>query len=583
MNKITRHIPLLVLLSVVMVFSAGAKKNDSGDTEAQQRKAHYVFLEAMRKKAIGEFDSYHELLRYAYALDTTNTAIAYHLGYNTLIADNNTEQSVGWSIAQMKKHFDNVPEDYSESYLYGNVCGKLGMNDEALRVWVKLSEIFPEKQDVKYLLADAYAANKNYTKAIALYDSIEENEGMSIPITMRKINYRLAMRDSVGAIDEANALLKSAPANVDFNLLMGNVFMQFAQNDSAIVYFNKAHEIEPDNGYVYLYKADYYKLKGDSVNYDLQIYNALINKNLEVEQKTEILTDYVRAEFSSGVQQSERIDNLFGTLIEQHPHEVVIHDLYSQYLVAIKNYNAAAEQLGYVLDLEPTNAESWKKLMLVNLMGENYEDAFKAADKALEYNPENIELYQYIAPAYFQIKEYDKAIETYKLALEKADTANYELMSNLVSGMGDVYYSQGDTLSALAQYEKALEYNPGNIMAMNNYAYFLAESETDLDKAERLSATTVKYEPENPTYLDTYAWVYFKKGEYSLALTYMKSAMAYSEKEEPSAELYEHYGDILFMNGYHVEALPNWEKALELKPDSEILQRKVKHKTFFFK
>ena len=295
-----------------------------------------------------------------------------------------------------------------------------------------------------------------------------------------------------------------------------------------------------------------------------------------------MLTDYVRQALRDTIKASERAENLFEVLIEQHPHESAIHELYSQYLVTVKDYGAAAEQLGYVLDMEPADAENWKKLMFINLMAESYEEAFKAADKALEYNPENIELYQYIAPAYYQLEEYDKAIETYNIALEKVDTTNSELMSSLLSGLGDVYFMKKDTTRAFEQYEKALEYNPGNILAMNNYAYFLAESGKDLDKAERLSAMAVKYEPENPTYLDTYAWIYFKKGEYNLALTYMKAAMTYSEGEQ-SAELYEHYGDILFMNGHHEEALPNWEKALELNPDSEILQRKVKHKTFFFK
>lgn len=582
-NSIKFYITLI--LAVICTLSLHAAKDSNSNSDNAKRKSHYVFMEAMRQKALGEFASYHELLRHAYSIDTTNTAIAYHLGYNSLIliADNATQESVNAALEMMKKHFDSTPKDYNESFLYGNACSRLRKNDEALRVWKKLTHIFPTKVEVKYMLADAYAANKDYNAAITLYDSIETNEGVSIPLTVKKVNYRLATNDSIGAINEVKSLLASAPSNVEYNLLTGNIYLQFAERDSAIFYFNKAHEIEPDNGYVYLYKADYYKLQGDSINYDKQIYNALINKNLEVEQKTEILTDYVRGEFSAGIQQSERIDKLFDTLIEQHPHEIAIHDLYSQYLVAIKDYTSAAEQLGYVLDLEPTNADNWKKIMFINLMDKNYDEAFKAADKALEYNPENIDLYQYIAPAYFQIKQYDKAIEIYKIALEKADTANYELMSNLVSGIGDVYYTQGDTLQAFAQYEKALEYNPGNIMAMNNYAYFLAESGKDLDKAERLSSTTVKYEPENPTYLDTYAWIYFKKGEYSLALTYMKSAIIHSEKEEPSAELYEHYGDILFMNGYHEEALPNWEKALELKPESEILQRKVKHKTFFFK
>ncbi len=580
-----RSVYTAVLFGIILTLSlcGSAKGKDMSVDEENKRKSQYVFMEALRQKAVGDFDSYHELLRHAYSLDTTNTAIAYHIGYNSLVLNNLTESIAETAAGMMKKHFDRVPEDLSESFFYGTMCGKLRKHDEALRVWKKLVELYPAKLQVKYRLADAYAATGNFNEAITLYDSIEAQEGMSVPITVRKINYRLATNDTVNSINEARKLLASAPGNVDYSLLLGNVYLQLAEQDSAISYFEKAHKIEPENGYVYLYKADYYKMKGDSVNYDMQIYNALISDNLDISQKADVLTDYVRAEFATGVQQSDRIDNLFGTLIEQHPHETAVHDLYSQYLVSIKDYKGAAEQLGYVLDIEPTDSENWKKLMLVNLLGENYDDAFKAGEKALEYNTDNIDLYQYIAPAYFQIKKYDKAIETYKMALAKADTADYELRSNLESGLGDVYYAQGDTVKVLQHYERALFYNPGNIMAMNNYAYYLAELGTNLDKAEKLSATTVKYEPENPTYLDTYAWIFFKKGEYGLALTYMKSAMALSEKEEPSAELYEHYGDILFMNGQHEEAIPNWEKALELKPDSEILQRKVKHKTFFFK
>lgn len=561
--------------------TAGAKKNDS-NAEELQRKSHYVFLEAMRKKAIGEFDSYYELLRYAYNLDTANTAIGYYLGYMSLVSEDNTAEKLETNLSLMRKHFDSVPEDQYESAMYGNVCNKLRRNDEALRVWSRLVGLFPSNVNFKYKLADTYAAKGNFKQAIAIYDSIEVNEGMSIPITLRKVNYHMAYNDTAGSIDEGLRLVKSAPANVDYNLFMGNMYLQFAEHDSAMLYFDKALEIDPNNGYAYLYKADYYKLTGDSVNYDKQIYNALINKNIEIDQKISVLTDYVRESLRDTIMASERAENLFSVLIDQHPHESAIHDLYSQYLVTVKDYGGAAEQLGYVLDLEPANAENWKKLMLINLMDENYEEAFKAADKALEYNPDNIELYQYIAPAYYQIEEYDKAIATYAVAMEKADTTDSELMSSLASGLGDVYFMKKDTLKAFEQYEKALEYNPGNIMAMNNYAYFLAESGQDLDKAERLSGMSVKYEPGNPTYLDTYAWIYFKKGEYSLALTYMKAAIANSDGEQ-SAELYEHYGDILFMNGFHEEALPNWEKALELNPDSEILQRKVKHKTFFFK
>ena len=583
MNILLRYITFILIFALAPILYA--KDNDANDIEAQKRKAHYTFMEAMRKKAIGEYDAYHELMIHAYALDTTNTAIAHHLGYSTLVAGVCDEAGLQQAIKLLESHFNSTPEDYYESYLLGNVCNKLRLTDKAFTVWNKLHELYPNKEDVMVNLADTYAHKKEFNKAIELYDTIESRNGVSIHTTLRKVNYRLASGDTLGTINEARQLLATAPQNVDYNLFIGNIFLQLGQRDSAMSYFDEAHKIDPDNGYAYLYKADYYRAQGDSINYDKQTYNALINQNLVVEQKVEILVEYVRDAFNEGIQQSERTENLFAALIEQHPHESAIHDLYSQYLATIKDYKGAAEQLGYVLDMNPSDAENWKKLVLLHLVDENYEGVFEAADKAMEYNSDNSNLYKYLASAYHQIKEYDKAIDTYNIAFAKADSTDFVELSEIIASMGDVYYSKGDTLACFAQYEKAIDYNPGNLMAMNNYAYFLAVNERDLDKAEKMSSTTVKYEPENPTFLDTYAWIFFKKGEYNLALTYMKAAIEHSEKqgEDPSAELYEHYGDALFMNGQHEQAVTYWEKALKLSPDSDLLQRKVKHKTFFFK
>ena len=52
---------------------------------------------------------------------------------------------------------------------------------------------------------------------------------------------------------------------------------------------------------------------------------------------------------------------------------------------------------------------------------------------------------------------------------------------------------------------------------------------------------------------------------------------------EKDADVFKHAGDIYFMNGNPDDALLYWKKALDLEPDDELLQRKVKNKTFFFK
>ena len=233
----------------------------------------------------------------------------------------------------------------------------------------------------------------------------------------------------------------------------------------------------------------------------------------------------------------------------------------------------------YVTDIDPSNAENWNLLIMFDLIAEDYPKALKAAQKALEYNPDSIELYQNVAPAYFQMKEYDKALDTYRKALQIADSTDYMLRSSLMCGMADAYSELNDTSRAYGCYEEALQLFPDNDLALNNFAYFLAVRNMELDRAEQLSAKAVMISPESPTVLDTYAWLFFRKKEYSLALAYIEKAI--KNCKEDNAEILEHYGDILFMNGQFEKAVENWEKALALDPESDILKRKVEYKTYF--
>lgn len=181
---------------------------------------------------------------------------------------------------------------------------------------------------------------------------------------------------------------------------------------------------------------------------------------------------------------------------------------------------------------------------------------------------------------YNLMKEYDKALSNLNKSMELTDSVDYEAVSQIMSSMGDVYYAKGDRDSAFVYYDKAISIDPDNLLALNNCAYYLAVEGRDLDKAEEMSARTIKERPDDATSLDTYAWVMFRKKNYTEAMAYIDKAIANSE--DPSEELYHHAGDIYFMNGEPQKALEFWEKALALDPDNELLQRKVKHKTYFY-
>ena len=565
----------ILLLLTVLPFADKLMASDrKAISEDDRVKAEYIFLEAEKQRNMGRDDAFHHLLQYAHSLDPENSAIAYYLGYSRLMKSNLSvsDSLFSSSLRMMRKHVDAHPEDKYEAMLYANGNMIANQVQEGLRVLKIQAERNPHNVEVQLSIADAYARLEDYRNAIAAYDSVQQWQGQSVQLSARKVRAYQALNDTVGAIGEMRSLLATAPRNVDYNLAMGNMMLMFGERDSALTYYDKAQQYEPENGATYLAKAQFYNAIGDSVNYDQQTYQALVSKDLDVASKVEVLADYAR-HLLVAKDSSARTENLFKVLIEQHPNEPQIRMLFSDYLAAKDDTKGAAEQMDYAVNLDPTDAQAWNRLLVLNIISENYEAAIAAGDRAIELNPNDIELYGYIAPAYYNIKQYDKAIEVYKKALAAVDSTDTEHRSMFLGGMGDAKFSMGDTIGAFALYDQAIEIDPNNVSILNNYAYFLTLCNRDLDKAERMSAKTVQAEPQNATFLDTYAWVFYKRKEYTMAQLYIE--MAIKNERRPSSDIYDHYGDILLAVGNKQEALKQWKKALELDAGNKELLEKV--------
>ncbi len=577
----TAAIALLLMLVLAVQAVAGNGSGTKVTSEQDKRKAEYIFLQAQAYKVRDSLASYYDLIKHAYHIDSTNTAIAYYHGYLQLLNDNSSQADKERGLSLMQRHVEAHPEDYYEATFFADACMNMGKQDVALATMERLAQLNPTKTEVLIRLASAYVSNEKFTEALQTYEKIEEFEGKSIEITARKVMLCSQLGDTIGAIDQMRRLYNEAPSSVDYNLVMSELFGAYNMKDSALYYLDRAQMLEPDNGNVYFAKAQYYDEIGDTVNYDKEIYNALVSPDLDVDTKLDVLTQYTSMQLMRN-DSTQRVNNLFKVLIGQHPHEPKVHELYSMYLSSMKDYRAAAEEIEYELDLDPTDTQAWQRLMVVNMWDENYPGAIKAAQKAIEYNPDNIDLYRYIAPAYFQMKEYDQAIATYDKALSLVNKdEDGELYSDILGGKGDIMVELGDTTAGFQLYDEALAIFPGNTSIMNNYAYFLALNNMDLDRAESMAAKAVYANPDNATFIDTYAWVYFKKKNYDMALLYIRSAI--SNSDAPSSDILEHYGDILFMTGDEEGALKQWEKALELDSENELLRKKVENKTYYEK
>lgn len=585
--------------------SVAAASSTEDTTGGQRQKARYYYFEGARKQAEGNMPQAYEYYKKAFMTDSSYVEAASAYGMNRLMVKTDTMQSgteLMNSLRLMRSYIDRYPADEYESRSYAFVASRLDTLPEAIRVYERLDSLRPGNGVNLLQLSDAYMASQQPDKALAALDRFEQSEGKSPQLSLKKMSFMLAKGDTLAAVAEADSLIASNPREPSFRILKGNLYEVIGNNDSTLAAFKEAERISPDNGSAKLALANYYKSAGDSVAYDTKLYETLLSEDFELGDKLSLLSEYLQTLLDDS-SDTARGDHLFSVLSEQYPHEPAVLDLAARYSGAKGDFKDAEEQIEYAIDLDPANIEYWGSLMRFQLADDRGADAVATYRRALKHVDPTEPLKLLYASAATLAKDYGEAEKAYGelihslhpgLPLTDSITDrkirsvfSYEglsRMNSLYTMLGDMYYSSGDLEKTFKAYDNALYFMPTSPMTLNNYAYFLAENGGDIDRAEKMSREAIDQEPDNETYLDTYAWVLFKKKNYKEALEYQNKALeaAKAAGTAENAEFYSHLGDILFMNGQPKEALENWKKALELNPDDKLLKKKTTHKTFFF-
>lgn len=156
----------------------------------------------------------------------------------------------------------------------------------------------------------------------------------------------------------------------------------------------------------------------------------------------------------------------------------------------------------------------------------------------------NLELAYYIGLCYARLERYDDAL-VYLEQVVTADTdlarvyqcrlvlsviytltgrsrlADFELHKLIDAGyespqvfctLGYIAFEHGNHDEAADWYEKAIGLDGSNPTALNGLAFVLADEGRDLTRALTMCKKAHDSAPENPAYLDSLGWVYYKLG-----------------------------------------------------------------------
>ena len=440
--------------------------------------------------------------------------------------------------------------------LLANVLQKKSMIEEACNVYADIIGKYPDKEEFYLMEASLYASVEKWQKAIEVYDRYEKQYGVTEPASIEKIKLYSKLDDVKGASNELLKLINEYPERNEYLSLLAELYFNYNQDKKGLQILNKLLKEDPQNGYVHLYLADYYRDKKQSAEVAKHMKSALLSDQLENSFKVQYILKLILGRDSTKVTEPE-LDSYMDILMSKYSEDLSIRALHSDFLRKDGKLQEARQELEYILEREKNNYMIWEELLLTCNQLEDTNCMYVQSVEAIKYFPEQPLPYALAGVSLMMRKDFASAVDFLKKGILLTDD-RIQLKSQFYSYLGDCYYSLDSTEQAFRMFDKVLEINPQDVLVLNNYAYYLSLLDQDLGKAEDMSSKAVMLEPDNGTYLDTHAWVLFKRKVYSEALYYMKQAM--EKTTEPSGVLYEHYGDILYMNGKKKEALEMWKK-----------------------
>lgn len=555
----------------------GAKVQPAGMTveltPEQQRKYDYFFLEAARLKIQKDYAAAFDLLQHCLAINPNASSALYELAQYYIYL-----KQVPQGQAALEKAVENDPDNYWYSQGLANLYQQQNETEKAKRLLEGMTTRFSGKLDPLYALLEIYNQEEEYDKVIGTLNRLEEKMGKNEQISMEKFRIYLQMKDNKNAFNEIESLVAEYPMDTRYQVVLGDVYLQNGKKEEAYNLYRKVLDAEPDNAMAMYSLASYYDATGQKELYQQQLDTLLLNKKVASDTKLNVMRQFI-VQNEQESKDSTLVINLFNRILEQEPDDAQLPMLYAQYLLSKGMNKESLPVLRQVLEIEPTNTAARMMLLGEAIRKEDYADVTSLCESGIEANPDMLEFYFYLAIAYNQAERTDDVITVCQKALTHVtDNSKKEVVSDFYSILGDAYHTRNLNKEAYAAYDSALVYNSSNIGALNNYAYYLSVERRDLDKAEEMSYRTVKAEPNNSTYLDTYAWILFEKGNYAEARLYIDDAM--KNDGAKSDVIVEHCGDIYYMTGDVDGALKYWKQALEMGSKSKTIRQKIQKKKF---
>jgi tetratricopeptide (TPR) repeat protein len=549
-----------------VVFGQGITVADTASSKEVKYK--YYFAEGLRSKMLGNSDEAIAYFQQCIELLPVSAAAFYEMG---LLYNEKKDYSAGTGFARNAWKRDPANKWYG-LLLIENLMMQ-GNHIECVPIYRDLQKIEPGTEDFYTGEIEMLILAKEVKEALKRIDklpAIGELQRWGL-IKSKDIYFSTNQFDK--GIKGMVSWVKEYPEDYEIRGILAESYASKGMKKEAADQYKVLKEQNPDNPAVSFSLGQFYYQNGEKDKALEEFLQGFRSPDVNPAIKIEIVKSFVSDQKEEN-KLSEQVVKLIEVLYLVDKGNPIVDELYANYLYSEERLTEAEPVYRELIKSNPGSFNVWQNLLFILNQKQNFKEILFVSDSAIVYFPGQGLFYLFKGTAAIELKDYKLAI----LALNKGLSLpgqNTEIIKQFYLSLSEALYRNGDLEDAFKNFDQILALEPDNLVVLNNYSYYLSLENRELDKAKEMSGKCVKAEPQNATYLDTFAWVLYCRGEFEKALEPMSKAIELTT--DPTGEVLEHYGDILYRNNKGLEAKQFWEKAKGLKGASDNIDNKIKN------
>ncbi len=537
-----------------------------GQEEEGNYDYQYALIEAVKQKNLGNIPEAVKLYRLVIKDKPYCDVAYYELGTIYLMSN-----QLDIARENLEKAYMLDPDNKWYTLAYLNSLGAGEDYETIIEILKEKLKNHPEEVEWEFQLANAYFRQGKAGKALRTLERIEKERGLSEKITLQKASIFESIEKYDLAKQEIEKVIILFPEAIQFKIVAAELCMKCGEEEEAADYYMEILELDSTNIFALTNLTDYFRKKKDyksSFNY---LARSFRNDWIDVTRKKAFLSYYL-SENEYVMKYSEDLDNLVQVFLEVHPNDPEGMLMATDFYIEIRVYDKAYLQLKKYLEANRGNYPMYMQAILLANAASLNEELIVITERALNQYPDSTDIRFFRGIGFYEEGEYDRLVQNFEaISFEDFSVKEYVSQSKLL--YAEAYYRLNDFQKSDSLFELLIIEEPENYLVMNNYSYYLAERGEKLKMALKWSGNVIKNNPDNATYLDTYAWVLFKLEEFEEAEKYILNALEKGGENDP--EVNEHAGDIqMALKSFEI-AKSYYLKAIILGGEKSRLEHKI--------